>query len=419
MSSAGGFWAGALALLLLALWLVPLALWRRPTRAAAATDDAAQSNLQVLRTQRRQLDADLAAGHIDAEQHRAQRAEIERRVLDEEVVAAAPQRSGSARGTAWLLGLAVPVLALGLYALVGTPAALSPQVPQQAAGEPTSQQVEEMVAKLAARMQQRAPGNVADTEGWVMLGRGYALLQRYAEADSAFAQALLLSPGDARILVDQADVLAMRQGGQLQGEPLRLIEQALQRDPSNVKALALAGTAAFERQDMAAAIRYWGRARALVPAESEFGQSLERSLAEARVMAGGSTVAAAPAATAPASAAAAAAPLSGRVRLAPALAASVAPGDTLFVYARAVDGPRAPLAIIKRSAADLPLEFRLDDTMAMSPELKLSAFANVVVSARLSKSGDAMPRSGDLEGQSVPLAGTRSGVDVLIDRVRP
>jgi len=120
-----------------------------------------------------------------------------------------------------------------------------------------------------------------------------------------------------------------------------------------------------------------------------------------------------------ASSAKAAASISGRVSLAPALAARVAPGDTLFVFARAAEGPRMPLAIIKRAGADLPLSFTLDDSMAMAPQFKLSAFANVVVGARLSKSGNAMPQSGDLEGTSPPLAGRHSGIEIVIDTVRP
>ena len=280
-----------------------------------------------------------------------------------------------------------------------------------------------MVANLAERMEKQPPGNVADTEGWVMLGRSYAVMQRYPEASRAFARALQLMPNDAQILVDQADVLAMQQGGNLQGEPLRLIEQALQSNPSNLKGLALAGTAAFERKDYAAAVGYWTRARAAAPPEGEFTRSLEQSIADARAAAGSSappTVLAAPAAASTATAKAqGAASISGRISLAPALAARVAPGDTLFVFARAAEGPRMPLAILKRSGADLPLNFTLDDSMAMAPELKLSGFANVVVGARLSKSGNAMPQSGDLEGQSAPLAGRSSGIEIVIDQVRP
>jgi len=415
------FWAIAAALLLLAMWMVAGTLWRKPAQARKAPS-AGQSNLAVLKAQLQQIDLDLAQGSLDATQHQAARAEIERRVLEEESVATAPVRDGSPRATLLLLLVAVPVLALGLYGLIGNPAALSPQ-PVAAQGEPSPQEVGAMVAKLAARMESQPPGNVADTEGWVMLGRSYAVMQRYPEASRAFARALQLMPGDAQILVDQADVLAMQQGGNLQGEPMRLIEQALQNNPSNLKGLALAGTAAFERKDYAAAIGYWTRARAGAPPEGEFTRSLDQSIAEARALAGASGVLPAAPVAAAASAATPKAPgaasISGRVSLSPALAARVGPGDTLFVFARAAEGPRMPLAILKRTGAELPLSFTLDDGMAMAPELKLSGFTNVVVGARLSKSGNAMPQSGDLEGMSAPLAGRSSGIEIVIDTVRP
>ncbi len=415
------FWAIAVALLLLAVWMVAGTLWRKPA-AQALAPSASQSNLELLRAQLQQIDQDLASGRLDAAQHRAARTEVERRVLEEESVTATPVREGSPRATTLLLAVAVPVLVLGVYGLVGSPQALSPQA-LSAQGEPSPQEVEAMVAKLAERMEKQPPGNVADTEGWVMLGRSYAVMQRYPEASRAFARALQLMPGDAQILVDQADVLAMQQGGNLQGEPLRLIEQALKNDPSNLKGLALAGTAAFERKDYGAAIGYWTRARATAPPDSEFMRNLEQSIADARA-AGGASVAAAGSTTASAAPASApkaqgAASISGRISLSPALAARAAPGDTLFVFARAAEGPRMPLAILKRSAADLPLSFTLDDSMAMAPELKLSAFANVVVGARLSRSGNAMPQSGDLEGTTAPLAGRSSGIELVIDTVRP
>jgi cytochrome c-type biogenesis protein CcmH len=417
------FWAIAAALLLLALWMVVGTLWRRPAQ-ARTVQSASQSNLAVLKAQLQQIDQDLAQGGIDVAQHRATRAEIERRVLEEESVALAPVREGSPRTTMLLLLVAVPVLALGLYGLIGTPAALSPQ-PMAAQGAPSSHEVEAMVAKLAERMEKQPPGNVADTEGWVMLGRSYAVMQRYPEASRAFTRALQLMPNEAQILVDQADVLAMQQGGNLEGEPLRLVERALQNNPSNLKGLALAGTAAFERKDYAGAIKYWTRARATAPPESDFARGLDQSIADARAAASssGSAAPTGPVVAAAASAAAAqakgSASITGRVSLAPALAARVASGDTLFVFARAAEGPRMPLAIVKRTGADLPLSFTLDDSMAMAPEFKLSSFANVVVGARLSKAGNAMPQSGDLEGMSAPLAGRSSGIEIVIDTVRP
>jgi cytochrome c-type biogenesis protein CcmH len=442
------FLAIAAVLLLLAMWIAAGTFWRKPAR-AQPRQSASQSNLAVLKAQLSQLDQELAAGSLDAAQHAQARAEIERRALDEEAVGAAPVSSGSPGATRVLLLLAVPLLAVALYAGLGTPQALSPSAATAAGhGDATQQDMDALVTKLAERLEKQPPGQQSDVQGWVMLGRSYAAMQRYADAQRAFARALQVLPDDAQILADQADVMAMLQGRNLEGEPLRLVQRALQSDPSNLKALALAGTAAFERKDYAGAIDYWGKARAVAPPGSEFGQGLERGIAEARAAGGIAAAASAQAApatapsakaapaTAPsAKAAPAAAPaaavaagpgavpgvasISGRVSLSPALAARVAPGDTVFVYARAAEGPRMPLAILRRNVGDLPLSFTLDDSMAMAAEFKLSKFANVVVGARVSKSGNAMPNSGDLEGQSAPLNGRNNGIEVLIDSVRP
>ena len=111
--------------------------------------------------------------------------------------------------------------------------------------------------------------------------------------------------------------------------------------------------------------------------------------------------------------------VSGQVSLGAELKAQVAPGDTLFVYARAVDGPRMPLAIVKRQAGELPYTFQLDDSMAMAPNFKLSGFPRVVIEARISKSGQATPQSGDLLGQVGPVAPGAEGLRIIIDRVQP
>ncbi len=426
------FWIIAAVLLLLAMWLVAGHLLRK-TASAGAGDGARATNIAVLKAQLQQLDLDLAAGRLDAAQHQQSRAEIERRALEEESVASAPASVGSPRATLVLVLLAVPVLALALYSALGTPQALSPEARVAAAphgGDVTQQDMEVMIAKLAERMEKQPPGQVSDTEGWVMLGRSYAAMQRYPDAKRAFARALQLMPNEAQILADQADVLAMIQGRSLEGEPLKLISQALQNDPSNLKALALAGTAAFERKDFTGALNFWGRARAVAPPDSEFVKGLEGGMAEARAAAAaaGGSVALAAAAPRQAAAAEAAQPLagapgmasiSGRVSLSPALAARVAPGDTVFIFARAAEGPRMPLAILKRTAADLPVSFTLDDSMAMAPQFKLSSFPSVVVGARVSKSGNATPQSGDLEGLSAPLSSAGAGLELVIDSVRP
>ena len=204
--------------------------------------------------------------------------------------------------------------------------------------------------------------------------------------------------------------LAVTQGRSLDGEPMRLVEQALKLDPDNVKALSLAGTFAFNNKDYATAIRHWERVLQVAPADSPLAQQMRGGIEEARQLAQGKTLETSAAATptpAPAVAAGAAA-ISGTVSLAPALAANASPEDTVFVFARPAEGSRMPLAIIRKQVKDLPFRFELDDSMAMSPQSRLSAFSQVIVGARVSKSGTAVPEAGDLQGQSQPVAvGTR------------
>ena len=409
------FYLGAAALLLAAcafvLWPM-LRAGRRPTQA----DGNSASNLAVLREQQALLDADLAAARIDAAQHLAARTELERRVLEEDTegagIEAAP-RSSRATLLAVALGLAVPLAAVGLYARLGNTAGL---VPQAAAQPPvTEADVVAMVEKLAQRMQAQPD----DATGWLMLGRSYAALQRFPEAVKAYARAVALTPNDAQLLVDYADVLAAV-AQSAAGEPTQLITRALQIEPGNLKALALAGSAAFERKDFAAAIAYWTQARTAAPAGGEFAQGLDSSLAEARAAAAAPSAAGTKAAGtgAPANAAGAE-QLAGRVSLAPALAARVAADDTVFIYARAAEGPRMPLAIQRRKVRELPITFTLDDSMAMAPEMKLSKFGSVIVEARVSKSGNAMPQAGDLRGQLGPLKPGSAGLALVIDGVQP
>ncbi len=441
------FWTGAACLIALALALVLPALWRparaehAPTHgqgggAAAAGRDAA--NLAILREQLKQLDAELASGGISADQHRLSRAEIERRALDEQPADAAPSVSAPARRstrTAAVFAVVVPAVAIGFYALVGNPTALSPEArmaSQAPRGDVTLEQVEAMVASLAQRLENAPASEPADPKAWEMLARSYAMLQRFPEADKAYARAIALAPDNAQLLVDRAEVLAMTQGQSAKGEPTKLIEQALLRDPNNLKALALAGGAAFERGDFTAALAYWTRARAMVEPASELATGLDASMAEARVRLGqapgaasaasGAAAAAAAAADTPASSTAVgaeAARISGEVSLAPALAGRVSPDDTVFIFARAVDGPRMPLAILKHKASELPLRFTLDDSAAMSPDTKLSKFDRVVVGVRISKSGNAMPQPGDLTGQAGPVKNVASGLSVRVDSVAP
>ncbi len=388
------------------LFVVP-PLLRRGLRSGATRD---RVNVAVYRDQLRELEADLRAGTLAADQHEKARSEIEARLLADvggrEAPAQAPRRT---RAAALALGLAVPICALTVYVAVGNPRALLPQTAEGANQHGLSaQQFEALVSRLAARLKD----NPEDAEGWMMLGRSYAVLGRFGESSEAYAKAAARMPRDAQLLADHADALAMAQGRTLQGEPEKILLRALTIDPDNVKALLLAGTAAFSRNDPRAAIRHWERALGLLPAGSDMVQRLRVSIAEARSLAGspgGKTRVAKPAQAQGGSR------VSGVVRLAPELAGKVAPGDTVFIFARAAEGPRMPLAILRKRGNDLPAEFTLDDSMAMAPQMKLSAFPRVVIGARVSKSANASPQPGDLQGLSAPVeVGTKS-VSVVID----
>ena len=432
------FALAAAGLLLLALsLLLPALLGRGSNAAPLRSATARQSNLEILRGQLAQLDAELAAGSLNAEQHVRARAEIERRALDEESAEQAPPVAGPARKTAFGLALSVPVFALVAYALVGNLQGLDPKataVRVEPGGEVTLAQVEELVDTLAKRLESPGSAQAGDVQGWTMLARSYGALQRFPEASRAYARAIALAPQDAQLVADRADALAMMQGRKLAGEPQQLVEKALQIDPNNLKALAMAGSGAFESRDYGAALKFWGRARQLTGNDSDFAQGLDSSIAEARLAQSGTAAsnsaagnqgvaASAPSSTSTSTSTAAAgisnARIAGRVSLAPALAAQVAPGDTVFIYARATEGPRMPLAILRKSAADLPITFTLDDSLAMSPQMSLSKYPRVVLGARVSRSGNAMSQAGDLQGQLSDVATGSSGLELVIDSVQP
>ena len=425
------FWIFACLLSALALAVLLPALLTTKKSTAPAADGAAQANLAVLRSQLTQLDAEFAAGSINHEQLALAKSEIERRALEEESAPESAVPPAKSTRTAWALGLTIPLLALGIYGFLGNVQALDPaNLQAKAEAEPTRAQIEAMVDGLAARLEALPADKPGDPKAWEMLARSYAAMQRFPEASKAYKRALALTPNNAQLLADQADVLAMLQGQSTLGEPTRLIEQALKLEPNNLKALALAGSAAFERKDFAGATRYWTQARALAPPDSEFTSGLDRSLEEARLASGSVSVSASATSNAvantankpvavPVNTANAGASIEGKVTLALALADKVQPDDTVFIFARASEGPRMPLAILKRKASELPITFTLDDSTAMSAELKLSKFPLVIVGARVSKSGNAMPQSGDLVGQSNPVKAGGTALNLVIDKVQP
>lgn len=337
--------------------------------------------------------------------------------------AAAPSPRVPRPGRLALAALVVAAAAGALYAWMGrstgvfapspastVPAAAASQ-PARAAHALTDEQLEHMVAQSRQRVQE-AP---QDAAAWAMLAHSYDMLGKFAESSKAYAALARLMPRDAQVLADYADALAVANGRTLEGEPAALLRKALEIDPRNVKALALAGSAAMERGDFDEAIARWQAARDLVK-DPQFASQLDASLAAARASAKGLPAPVRAAASAPALPAAGAI-VSGRITLAEDLQ-SKAPADaTLFVFARPVDGSRMPVAILRRHVRDLPLEFSLDDSMAMVPGTRLSKVSSVVIGARISKRGDVAPEAGDMQGLTAPVSVGTRGVKLEISEV--
>ena len=413
------FWtlAGLMTAVALAFVLVPL-LRARPL----AGPSAMEANLEALRGQRRELEADIAAGVVAAE--------ARDQVLDELLhradadLAATPPAVVPDRGKPWIAvaaaALGIPALAFGLYLAIGTPVAMDPRAASAAGGETMDQKsVEDLVAKLAVKVRERPD----DARGWSLLARSTAALGRFEESAKAYEHLATLVPDDAQVLADYADSLGMAQGQKLAGKPFELVKKALAIDPANKKALALAATASMELGRNGESISYWERLAAALPPGSDDEKEVQEVLGELRRKTGGApSLAAAPKAAAPAKAVAAPAAgksVSGVVTVAPEVASRIQAGDTLFVFARAEGGPRAPLAVLRGSAKELPLRFALDDSMAMSPQWSLSGASDVRIEARVSKSGNAMPQPGDVIGSSSVVKPGARDVRIVLDKVLP
>ncbi len=333
------------------------------------------------------------------------------------------RRSSAAQGDAspkpLLFGVTgfVCAIAVAGYAWLGTPKALDSALiaaaPAGNGGPVTSEQIEAMVEGLNARLKD----NPNDVEGWAMLGRSHMVLGRHAQAVPALQKAVALRGDDATLLTEYADALAVVNSRNLDGEPSRLLAQALTIDPNYPKALLLSGMHAFQQKNYPKALQQWEKVLQLAPG-GELAQQLQGVIAQARERAGGvAPTAAASAAAAPKAAAAPGTSVSGTVTLAPALAAKARPDDTVFVFARAAEGARMPLAILRKQVKDLPLAFTLDDSMAMSPAARLSSAPRVVVGARISASGQATPQPGDLQGFSAPVVPGAAGLAIEITDV--
>ena len=428
------FWLSAASMSLIALLFAILPLLRNRTDTSVSRQ---LLNTALIKEQLNELQADLEAGKLEPDAYQAARHDLERELLNDTDTAtgteAEPQAQRSGRWAIGVFGPLIPALAVFLYLQLGAAPLLErsarPPVAQKPAQEP-AHSLQDMVQKLAARLEED-PDNV---EGWVMLGRSYAALDRYQEAENAYAQARRIAGDHPQLLVDSADIMVMANGGRFTSEAAELLERALHVQPENAKGLWLMGHYEYQDEDFQSAVDYWQRAAAQLPPDSEDTRAIRQQIeqAESRLLAAGGSVApAAETRTDPASDAsaeiravtaadAATTAVEVSVRLDPALSAQAAAQDTVFIFARAAQGPRMPLAIVRKRVAELPVTVTLDDSLAMSPAMVLSNFDAVTIGARVSKSGNATPQSGDLQGSVTPVqVQAGASVEVVINEVMP
>jgi cytochrome c-type biogenesis protein CcmH len=397
-------------------------LWRPPVQAAA--DAHEQANAQVYRDQSADLAREHALGHLnDAEYAQAQE-ELKLRLRDDWVSGPVQAHGGVThrpRKTVLALCLMLPVCAVLLYGAWGSPMGLDPSALARSAPDegPNATVTPEKIAQMVGQLERRLQDEPNNVDAWVMLARLQRSQEKFPASEKSFAKALTLTPDDD-LAVERAEVVAQVQGGDFSGEPWAVINRILKANPNQNNALLLAGSASFSEGRFAQAIQYWERVRASLPPQSEDINALDSALAQARERLAPGRASAQSAPSGGISAQPASPPsvsnarIAGRVSLAPELVTQTSPSDTVFIYATPAQGGRMPLAIVRTTVAALPFDFVLDDSQAMGPQSKLSSASEVVLKARISKTGQAMAQPGELGVSLGPIKNPSNQLSLVI-----
>lgn len=416
------FWAAAAVCVIIALaFVLPPLLRKKVGTSKALRRDI---NIAVYRDQMKELEADRANGLLLDAQYQTSKIELEGRLaedaLAQDAQTEAPRQTGG-RVLGFSLAGLLPVAAFGLYFVMGNPAALTAVAEAQAnPGMGADAQGGHDIMQLIKQVEEKTQADPNNGEAWAILAKTYAAVEHWPEALTAYEKALALLPETPSIMTGYAEALAIKNNRVLQGKPIQLVLQALEKDPDDIKGLELAAIAAFQDKGYAKASYYFKRLLKLVPPESPYAQDIEAAQKEAsRLAMGGMTgmdnlsdqdtsspQAAAPGAT-----------IQGHLDIAPALKAKVGKDDVLFLFARSPNGG-PPVAAIRANAVKFPMEFELSDAMAMNPEIKLSNFKEVTLMARLAKTGDIKGAAGDLEGTLGKVKVGSKGLKLVIDSER-
>jgi cytochrome c-type biogenesis protein CcmH len=406
------FWLLAGAMAVLALGFIALPVMRKPRNDDIDRD---QLNTAVIREQLAELKADMAAGKLDAEAFESARHDLERELLNA-VGDNKQERPETRHNGRWVLAVllpAIPLLAVTLYLQLGVgdlreQATQARNTAAENAGGMTEHEVTRMLEQLAQRLQEEPD----HPDGWMLLARSYASMRRFDDAAAAYEQARKYGGDTPELLVDYADTLIAVNGGNFSDDVGAMLQKALELQPDNYKGLWLIGHWYYQRGNYQDALESWQAVATQAQPGSETARVLQQQIQLARTRLGITE----PVETATAVTDSSTGKTSIRVTVSldPALQDSAAADDTVFIFARAVNGPRMPLAIVRKQVRDLPVTVTLDDSMAMSPAAVLSRFPQVSVGARISKSGQAMPAPGDLQGMQEPVSTSKAADAIRI-----
>lgn len=412
------FYVAVAALVVVALVLLLRPWWPGSHRAASA-DFSPALNAAIHRDRLVELERDRSNGSLSEADLVEAREELQRQLLDDTaaVEAVAADRFGRWAGVA--IAILLPLAGIALYAQLGSPAAV---LPAEVQTQRAANDMEQLTAKLAKRLEE----NPNNPEGWVMLARSYKSLARWDDAERAFARVGPELNKSAEWLAELAELLIQKNTGYSE-RSRQLIRQALQLEPANMLALFMAGGDAFSSERYTEAVVHWERLLPQLEPGGEDARMVESAIANARQQSGrvpkiAAAIEDAPQNTAKTKKGAAVSTgksVSGRVELSPALKDKAMPDDVVFIFARATNGPRMPLAAQRVRVADLPLDFTLDDTQAVMPSATISSVEQLHVEARVSKTGQATPGKGDLTGRSPTVKPGAKGLRIVIDSVNP
>ncbi len=392
------FWSLAALMLVVAVLIVVLPLFKKTALTSA---DGEQRNVKIAQDRLAELKQQLQDGVLLPHQYEAQYLELQSSLNDDLQTEAKPAESGGdGRWLVPLLVLLLPALSVVLYFHLADPEAIQKVEAQQAKQE-TLAKVKNMIPQLVERLKQ----NPTDLQGWLMLGKTYKYLEQFPQAAQVFGKLNQLQPNNVEVMLNYAELLALTHDGQLSGEPAALALKAVQLEPDNSDALWMAGMVKAEAGEAAEAVAFWQKLAALLPVDSPAQPQIRQMIAE---------VGSQPAASAKVE-------ITTNIHVMVDLDAKVKDQaqaqQTVFIYAQALNGPKMPLAIVRKQVADLPLSVDLNDTLAMQPNMRLADFKQLRIVARISKTGNAMSQAGDFIGTvelSVPPS--EQAVSIVINQ---